>query len=46
MKKYNYFYYGVAIPKSQFIAAVPANWQEEIDALGHYSYGGYSADER
>jgi hypothetical protein len=45
MKTYNYFYYGQAIPRAQFIAAVPANWESEVDELGEFSWGGYRAIE-
>lgn len=44
--KYNYFYYGQPITKSQFIANVPANWENEISDTGEYSHGGYRAIER
>lgn len=43
MNTYNFFYYDTAIPKSQFIAAVPANWESELDEYGEYSYGGFRA---
>lgn len=46
MKSYNYFYYGTAIPKRQFIDNVPENWEDEIDEFGEYSFGGYRAVER
>lgn len=45
-KTYNYFYKGVAISKSQFLAANPENWESEVNELGEYSYGSYSAGER
>ena len=41
--RYNYFYYGVAIPKKQFDSNVPNGWESEIDELGVYTYGGYEA---
>lgn len=40
---YNFFYYGIAITKDQFLAAVPANWEKQVDEYGEYSYGGYRA---
>lgn len=42
---YNYFYYGQAIQKQQFIKEVPENWEEEVKD-GEYSWGGYRAVER
>ncbi len=45
-KRFNYFYNGVAIPKSQFIESVPSNWKSELDEYGEYSYGYYRAIER
>ena len=45
-KKYNYFYYGIPIPKANFLKSVPENWQEEVDEYGTYSWGGYRAVER
>jgi hypothetical protein len=44
MKKYNYFYYGQPIPKSQFISEVPNWWKEEV-IDGEYSFGGFRAIE-
>lgn len=46
MKKYNYFYDGQAIPKSQFLENVPENWEEDVDEYGEYSWGYYRAIER
>ena len=46
MKKYNYFYYGMPITRSDFLKAVPENWEEEVDEYGTYSWGGYRAVER
>lgn len=46
MKTYNYFYYGQAIQKSQFLENVPENWEEDVDEYGEYSWGGYRAIER
>jgi hypothetical protein len=43
MKSYNYFYYGQGIPRAQFIAAVPENWESEVNEFGQFSYGGYRA---
>lgn len=45
MKKYNFFNYEVAITKTQFIANVPENWEDEV-IDGQYSWGGYRAIER
>lgn len=42
MKKFNYFYDGRAISKSQFISNVPENWVYEVED-GEYSYGSYKA---
>ena len=44
-KKYNYYYYGVPIPYSNFLKSVPENWEDEV-INGTYSWGGYSASER
>jgi hypothetical protein len=46
MKTYNYYYYGQAIQKAQFLNSVPENWEDEINELGEYSFGGYRAIER
>jgi len=46
MKTYNYYYYGQAISKQQFISNVPDNWKDDLDEYGEYSYGGYRAIER
>ena len=46
MKKYNYFYNGVAISKAQFVKSVPSNWENEINEYGEYSYGYYRAVEK
>jgi hypothetical protein len=43
MKTYNYFYDGTSITKAQFLAAVPENWESEVDEYGEYSYGYYRA---
>lgn len=43
---YNYFYSGQPINRANFEAAVPENWQDEIDELGEYSYGYYRAQLR
>jgi hypothetical protein len=40
--KYNYFYYGMPIPRAEFIKAVPSSWQDEV-INGTYSWGGYRA---
>lgn len=40
--KYNYFYYGQPISKSQFVTNVPENWENEVNN-GEYSFGGYRA---
>lgn len=45
MKKYNYFYYGSAITKKQFLSAVPEDWENHV-VNGVYSWGGYRAIER
>ena len=42
-KRYNFFYYGMPIPKTEFLKAVPDNWKDEVDEYGTYSYGGYRA---
>lgn len=44
-RKFNYFYNGVAITKSQFLAAVPENWESEVNELGEYTYGYYRTNE-
>ena len=41
-KKYNFFYYGISVPKAIFLKAVPENWEDEI-INGTYSWGGYGA---
>ena len=41
--KYNYFYYGTPILKSQFEKEVPYDWQDNLDEDGDYSFGGYDA---
>ena len=46
MKEYNYSHYGQTISRSVFIHAVPDNWENEVDELGEYSWGGYRAQER
>ena len=43
--KYNYFYNGYAITKTQFTNSVPNNWEEEVNE-GEYSWGGYRAIQR
>lgn len=43
MKRYNYYYYGQTISREIFIKNVPADWENEINELGEYSYGGYKA---
>jgi hypothetical protein len=43
MKTYNYFYDCTSITKAQFLAAVPENWESEVDEYGEYSYGYYRA---
>ena len=43
--KYNYFYDGQAITKSQFLKAVPDNWEDDIKD-GEYNWGSYRAIER
>ena len=45
MRKFNYFYFGTPVTKSQFESEVPENWQDEVDELGEYSWGGYRATE-
>lgn len=44
MKAYNFFYNGQPIPKSQFLKAVPENWESEVED-GEYSWGYYRASE-
>jgi len=46
MKKYNYFYNGQPILKSQFLSVVPEDWEKDIDKNGEYSWGYYRAVER
>lgn len=43
MKKYNYFYNGQAITRSQFLDNVPENWEQDLDEYGNYSWGYYNA---
>ena len=42
MEAYNFFYNGQSIPKSQFLKAVPENWESEVED-GEYSWGYYRA---
>lgn len=42
-RRYIYRYYGVTIPKDQFLRNVPRNWETEYKKTKGYSYGGYSA---
>lgn len=42
---YNFFYYGQAITKKEFLANVPENWGKEV-TNGKYSFGGYRAVSR
>ena len=44
MKKFNFFYNGQAITKSQFLSEVPENWESEL-VDGEYSWGYYRAVE-
>ena len=44
-KKFNFFYNGQIISKSEFEQHVPANWREYVDDFGHFSYGYYKAEE-
>ena len=44
MSRYNYYYFGAAIPKSQFIDNVPSDWEDDYDELKGYSWGGYRAN--
>jgi hypothetical protein len=46
MKKYNYYYNGQSITKSEFEKRVPKNWNKKVNKLGEYSYGYYKAVER
>lgn len=46
MDTYNYFNYGQAITKSEFLKNVPDNWEDEINEYGEYSFGGYRAIKR
>lgn len=40
-KRYNFFYYGMPIPRAEFLKSVPENWEDEIDEYGCFSWGGY-----
>ena len=42
-RKYNYFHFGQSVTGSEFRANVPENWEEELNELGEYSWGGYKA---
>ena len=44
MKKYNYYYDGQPIPKSQFLEAVPEDWGKDVNEFGEYSWGYYRAN--
>ncbi len=41
--KYNYFYNGQAIKKSEFLSKVPSDWERNLDEQGDYSWGYYKA---
>ena len=38
MKTYNYSYDRQPISKDRFLKAVPENWENDVNELGHYSY--------
>jgi hypothetical protein len=40
---FNYFKNGIAITKAQFESVVPANWQENLNEYGEYSWGYFKA---
>ena len=42
MKRYNYFYNGIAISKAQFLSNVPEGWENDVEN-GEYSHGYYRA---
>ena len=44
MKRYNYFYNGIAISKAQFLSNVPEGWENDVEN-GEYSHGYYRAIE-
>jgi hypothetical protein len=46
MKKFNYFYNGQSITKSEFEKNVPENWQDDLNEFGEFSWGYYRAVER
>jgi len=46
MKNYNYYYDGTAITKAAFISNVPANWENDVNDFGEYTFGLYLAQER
>lgn len=46
MREFIYKYFGQTISRKNFLAAVPENWENEIDDLGEYSYGGFKAIEK
>ena len=46
MKKYNYFYNGQPITKSQFLSLAPENWENELNEYGEFSFGYYKAVQR
>lgn len=46
MKTYNYFYYGQAIQRERFLSSVPDDWKKDVDKLGKYTWGGYTAIKR
>ncbi len=43
-KKYNYFYYGMPITRSEFLKEVPEKWEDWV-INGYFSWGGYDAEE-
>jgi hypothetical protein len=45
MKKYNYYYDGTPITKAAFLAAVPQNWEADVNEFGEYTFGLYRANE-
>jgi hypothetical protein len=42
-EKFNFYYDGTPIQKSEFLKRVPNNWMEELDEGGEYSWGYYRA---
>jgi hypothetical protein len=40
---YNYFRGKQPIQKSEFLANVPENWEEQVDEFGEFSWGYFKA---